>query len=137
MESLNILYVGDTKNSSLLSTLGEAMMPTNAHEALAMYVLYFPDVVVFDGYSEMAHEAFYHLSSGVTASSPQVVETMLVLADGDRWQTPPNTVLKQLPARASAAAIQQALADLMDARLTARMHSYETVAAPMAWSLTI
>jgi hypothetical protein len=118
MEALNILYVGEQHISTVpsmletYSTQWNVMSPESIHEALAMYVLYFPDVIVFEGTSDLVNEVFYHLSSGVTEASPLMVESMIVLADGEHWQTPANTVLKQLPANADIAALVWAIEDV-------------------------
>jgi hypothetical protein len=125
MEALNILYVGDVKNSTILPAFeGQAMTPETAREALAMYVLYFPEIVVLEGCSEMVREVFYHLSSGVTETSPLFVEAMLVIDDGVDWQTPSNTILKQLPANASAADALRAVEDLTAVREALRIAEY-------------
>lgn len=120
METLNILYVGNTENSTILPALGEQVMsPQSVQEALAMYVLYFPEIIVFEGNSELVRDVFYHLSSGITAASPIGVEAMLVIADGEQWQAPSNTLIYQLASDASAAAIEAAVADLSQKRETA------------------
>jgi hypothetical protein len=118
MEALNILYVGENHISTVPSMLEtyssqwSVMTPESTHEALALYVLYFPDVIVFEGTSDFVREVFYHLSSGVTQASPLMVESMVVLADGERWQVPANTILKQLPANADIAAMVWAIEDV-------------------------
>jgi hypothetical protein len=116
MESLNILYVGE--NSSLRAALElqardwNIMQPESVHDALAMYVLYFPDVIVLEGCADMVREVYYHLASGITQSSPQMVEAMLVVDDGERWHTPANTVLKQIPANSDVRALLRAIEDV-------------------------
>lgn len=133
MQALNILYVsdptGDNTNSAIASALDpHTMKPRTAQEALAMYTLYFPEVIVLEGHSEMTREVFYHLSSGVTETSPLGIELMLVIDDGDgdrdgkAWQTPPNTLLKRLPANASPDNVLAAI----DALVAAREAAYES-----------
>lgn len=125
MDSLNILYVGNTENSTLLPALGEQVMsPQSVQEALAMYVLYFPEIIVFEGNSELVRDVFYHLSSGITLASPMGVEAMLVIADGEPWQAPSNTIIRQLTSSASAAAVAEAVADLLNKRETALARSH-------------
>jgi hypothetical protein len=120
MEALNILYVGENDLSTVPSSLEtyssqwNVMTPESAQEALAMYVLYFPDVIVIEGTSSLAREVFFHLSSGVTQASPLMVESMIVLADGERWEVPANTILKQIPANADIAALVWAIEDVSE-----------------------
>lgn len=122
METLNILYVGDNKNSTILSALDpQTMTPQTAQEALAMYVLYFPDVIILEGRSEMVSEVFYHLSSGVTQTAPLGVEAILVIDDEAGWKTPPNTLMKRLPASASPDDVLEAI----EALVAEREASYE------------
>lgn len=122
METLNILYVGDNKNSTILSALDpQTMTPQTAQEALAMYVLYFPDVIILEGRSEMVSEVFYHLSSGVTQTAPLGVEAILVIDDEAGWKTPPNTIMKRLPANASPDEVLEAI----EALVAEREASYE------------
>ncbi|MFN8371882.1 MAG: hypothetical protein U0694_03255 [Anaerolineae bacterium] len=118
MEALNILYVGEAQHSRLHAALERdlaqvnVMTPETLHEALAMYVLYFPDVIVFEGCSELVREVFYHLSSGVTQFTPQQVESMVIVADGERWHAPQNTILKQIPANSDFNALVWAIEDV-------------------------
>lgn len=127
MQTLNILYVSDNKNSATLSALDpQAMTPNSAQEALAMYTLYFPEVIILEGHSEMVREVFYHLSSGVTETSPLGMEAMLVIDDGDgkAWQAPANTILRWLPANASPDNVLAAIEALVAAREAAYESAY-------------
>ena len=118
MEALNILYIGEPQHSRLHADLERqlaqvnVMTPETLHEALAMYVLYFPDLIIFEGCSELVREVFYHLSSGVTQNTPQMVDSMIVIADGERWHVPQNTVLKQIPANSDFTALVWAIEDV-------------------------
>lgn len=122
METLNILYVGDNKNSTILSALDpQTMTPQTAQEALAMYVLYFPEIIILEGHSEMVSEVFYHLSSGVTQTAPLGVEAILVIDDEAGWKTPLNTLMKRLPSSASPDDVLAAI----EALVAEREASYE------------
>jgi CheY-like chemotaxis protein len=61
-----ILYVGD--DGQVLSEAAEsrgwyALLPQDELEALAMYTVYFPDVIILDIRSDFADDVYFHLRS--------------------------------------------------------------------------
>lgn len=127
MEPLNILYVGDSQNSTIWPALdADTMTPQTTQEALAMYALYFPEIIILEGHSDMVREVFYHLASGVTEASLLPAEAMLVIDDGGRWNTPPNTLLTQLPASATTAEVLRAIEALVAERESMVAAAYHT-----------
>ncbi|NWF70713.1 MAG: hypothetical protein HXY40_16635 [Chloroflexi bacterium] len=134
MEALNILYVGDAQHSDLRSQLSAyapdsyIMQPQELHEALAMYVLYFPDVIILEGCSDLVREVYYHLASGVTQASPQSPEAFIVIADGARWPTPANALLTQLPAQTNIDTLLAAVEQLRKATRAQRLAQHPEAA---------
>lgn len=62
-----VLYVGETSAAQSFACLAQAhgwqvLIPTELLEALAMYLFYYPSVVILDD-SPIAHEAQFHLES--------------------------------------------------------------------------
>lgn len=87
-----ILYVGDTGRGQALQASAnehgwDVLLPGEMLEALAMYVFFFPDLVILDAAAnrDMAEAVFFHLRS---VEAPE----LLVLADASGqgpWATVP------------------------------------------------
>jgi CheY-like chemotaxis protein len=65
-EHLFILYVGD--DGQVLAEVAESrgwyvLLPHDELEALAMYTIYFPDVILLDIRSDFADDVHFHLHS--------------------------------------------------------------------------
>src|SRR5690349_10463324 len=79
-EHPNILYVGAADEGRALLDAVEPLrwcvyLPEEVREALALYITYFPDVVVLDGESRQAEAVYYHLSTLAGDTVPLVIWT--------------------------------------------------------------
>jgi DNA-binding response OmpR family regulator len=100
LEHPNILFVGAVERGQVLQAKVEAMgwqvtLPMDRLEALAMYIFYYPDIVVIDtvGQCHMGTEVYFHLRSAQA-------KPMLILAREDhldRWNVPYDSAVRVLP----------------------------------------
>jgi hypothetical protein len=110
-----ILYVGDAgQGRKLHDAAGErgwyVYVPTEAREALGIYIFYMPAIVVIDASSDFAHEVYRHLHS--VEAGP-----LLVLADKAQektWNISGDSLV--LPKVAHEDEIIAAIASLLDSR---------------------
>lgn len=119
-ELLNVLYVGSEAGGrgfkAIAGTQGwETYLPESVNEALGMYVFYAPELIVFEGDTNLAQRVFEHLAD-VTHASPRYVEAMLVLSDDVAWDAPEATVLMQVSCCAEPPELFTSVRQLMRAR---------------------
>ncbi|GIK67214.1 MAG: hypothetical protein BroJett018_50080 [Chloroflexota bacterium] len=131
-ELLNVLYIGSDAGGrgfkAIAKTQGwETYLPESINEALGMYIFYAPHLIVFEGDTLLAQNAFEHLSE-VAYASPRYVEAMLVLSDDVVWDAPEGAVLSQISCCAEPPEVFMAVRQLLRAREDA---VYERQYAPI------
>lgn len=90
---ISVLYVGD-ELSKIENENWHIWNPKDVQEALATYVYFMPDVIIFDANSEISTEVFDHIST-ITHASPRDLEAILMIGDGT-WQQPQKSVMWQV-----------------------------------------
>ena len=111
---LGIVYVGDARRGAALhATVGKygwyVYTPSEAMEALGMYVFYSPALVVLDSGTDFAHEVYRHL---LTVDA----RPLLILADpaqAAKWHVPASAGVGVLPLSASEDDVLAAIVELL------------------------
>lgn len=92
-QNISVLYVGDNL-SNVQNANWHIWHAQDVQEALANYIYYMPDVIIFDANCEITAEVFDHISS-VTHASPRDLEAILMIGGGN-WQQPQKSVMWQV-----------------------------------------
>ena len=115
-QNLNVLYMGDIDKGRVLSAGfkwrgWQLYLPAYAFEALAMSVLYVPDVVVIDSALRptVAVEMYYHLRLSTFETR------ILVLSDTpERWNSEQTPHVRVLPLATDCTTLAHAIIDMIE-----------------------
>jgi hypothetical protein len=115
-QNLNVLYMGDIDKGRSLSAGykwrgWQLYLPADAFEALAMTVLYAPDVVVIDSTPRptVALEMYYHLRLSTFDTR------VIVLSDTPQtWNSDQTPFVRVLPLATDCTTLAHAIIDLIE-----------------------
>jgi hypothetical protein len=122
LEHLNILYVGERVHGGLLRDAAQVRgwyvhLPSETLEALAMYIFYYPDLVVLDAFSAV------NLAAGVGVHLCSIqANSLLLVTDNtqqDQWHDRAIAARRAVPSTASGSEVVAAVMELVESHVMA------------------
>jgi hypothetical protein len=119
LQSIRVLVIGDDTQTAITNALASVIPAVNMMvaqtpaDALGMYALFQPDVVLVNAESHAAAHVQPHLGTLATADTP---DTLVILGADEAWVALPYVIMRQLPATYRATDLITALHDMLRER---------------------